>query len=63
MNPLRVAATSAIQDGWLLGANTILFVTIFAIALWWALRPANRARFELEANLPFDDGEGPGGTP
>lgn len=42
---------------WLGSALTTSFTVFFLGWVYWAWRPANRARMEMDARLPFDDGE------
>lgn len=39
----------------LASAWTIWAVLIFAVIVRWAWRPANRRRFEQDANIPLND--------
>jgi cytochrome c oxidase cbb3-type subunit 4 len=39
----------------LASAWTLWAVLIFAIIVRWAWRPANRRRFEQDANIPLND--------
>jgi cytochrome c oxidase cbb3-type subunit 4 len=36
-------------------AVTVMAFAAFVGVLWWAYRPAHKARFERDALLPFDD--------
>jgi cbb3-type cytochrome oxidase subunit 3 len=42
---------------WLGSGLTTAFVIFFGAWTFWAWRPANRARMEQFAQIPFDDGE------
>ena len=39
----------------LASAWTVCAVLVFAGIVRWALRPANRQRFEKDAHIPFND--------
>ena len=43
--------------GWLGSLLTASFLTFFSAWVVWAWIPANRARMEAWARIPFDDGE------
>ena len=34
---------------------TLLSFAVFAAIVWWAYAPRNRARFDADAAIPFDD--------
>lgn len=34
---------------------TVWAVLVFSGIAWWALRPANRGRFEKDARIPLND--------
>ena len=36
-------------------ASMIICLSVFLAAIWYALRPASRARFERAARLPLED--------
>lgn len=58
---IRMIAGDARMAGealsWLGSGLTVAFVFFFAAWAWWAWRPANRARMEAFARIPFDDGD------
>jgi len=56
MNPLLKEAAEHVTLGWLLGLTTVLFVAAFLFWIWWAWRAGNRARWEADSRLPFNDG-------
>ncbi len=33
----------------------LIFMTTFALVLWWALRPSAKKRFDLDAEIPFKE--------
>jgi len=37
---------------------TVLAVVAFGLIVWWAYSPARKARFERDAQLPFDGDDG-----
>ena len=47
-----------IDEGTLRGAIAIVSLAAFLGICWWAYRPKSRARFEADAWLVFEDGEG-----
>lgn len=57
MNPVREAAVAAASLGWVTGVTTAVFLVGFLGWALWAWLPANRARFDAAARLPFDDGD------
>ena len=57
MNPVRQAAAEAAGLGWVMGVSMLIFVVGFTGWVVWAWLPANRARLEAAARLPFDDGD------
>ncbi len=42
------------ESGTLHGIITIFAMLAFFGVCWWAYRPANKARFEADAQLPLD---------
>lgn len=38
-------------------AWVVWLIVLFVIMIFWALRPANRKRFEEDAQIPFKDKE------
>jgi len=56
MNPLLREAAESVRLGWVLGLMTLLFLSSFVLWIWWAYRAKNRARWEADSRLPFDEG-------
>lgn len=42
------------DSGTMHGIATILAMTAFLGVCWWAYKPANKARFEADGQLPLD---------
>jgi cytochrome c oxidase cbb3-type subunit 4 len=51
------------DDGILRGAIAVVSLATFLGICWWAYRPASRARFEADAWLVFEEGDGVEGGP
>jgi cbb3-type cytochrome oxidase subunit 3 len=56
MNPLLKEAAESVSLGWMLGLTTVLFMAAFLFWIWWAWSSRNRARWEADSRLPFNDG-------
>lgn len=61
MNPIVHALADEVTIGTAGGFITALFLLVFGGWSWWALRPANRERFERDSLLPLMDDDVPGG--
>ena len=59
MNPLIQEAADSVRLGWVMAVMTVLFLVSFIFWTWWAYRGANRARWEADSRLPFNDGGEP----
>jgi cbb3-type cytochrome oxidase subunit 3 len=59
MNPLLKQAADSVQLGWVLGIMTVLFLAGFLFWIWWAWSARNKARWEADSSLPFNDGGEP----
>ncbi|HSK19165.1 MAG TPA: CcoQ/FixQ family Cbb3-type cytochrome c oxidase assembly chaperone [Longimicrobiales bacterium] len=57
MNPVYRDAAGYVQNAWIMGAMTVLFVACFVGWTWWAYKGSNRARFEDAARLPLTTGD------
>jgi cbb3-type cytochrome oxidase subunit 3 len=42
--------------GWLMGVTTVVFFLTFLFWAWWAYTARNRARWEADSRMPFNDG-------
>jgi cbb3-type cytochrome oxidase subunit 3 len=56
MNPVVKAAAESVTLGWLLGLTTVGFIAAFLFWVWWAWSSRNKARWEADSRLPFNDG-------
>ena len=56
MNPLLDAAAGSVTLGWVLGVTTLVFLGGFLFWVWWAWAGRNKARWDADSRLPFDDG-------
>jgi cbb3-type cytochrome oxidase subunit 3 len=56
MNPLIHEAADSVRLGWIMAAMTVLFLSSFIFWTWWAYRGPNKARWEADSRLPFNDG-------
>lgn len=61
MNPIYRTAAESTELGWLMGLTTLFFLASFLGWIWYAYRPANRARMDAYGHLPLDDDSLPGG--
>ncbi|HEX6558334.1 MAG TPA: cbb3-type cytochrome c oxidase subunit 3 [Longimicrobiales bacterium] len=57
MNPVLHDAARYVELGWLMGIMTVVFLSAFIGAIWWALAKSNRARFEEAARMPLANGD------
>lgn len=57
MNPIYHEASGLVQDAWLMGVMTVLFVACFLGWGFWAYRPKNRTKMEAAARLPLTTGD------
>lgn len=55
MNVVFEAARAAVQDGWLMGLMTLVFMAAFLGWTAWAWWPGNRVAIDAAARLPLDD--------
>jgi cbb3-type cytochrome oxidase subunit 3 len=56
MSALFKQAADSVTLGWLLGITTVGFIAAFLFWIWWAWTGKNRARWEADSRLPFNDG-------
>ena len=56
MNPLLKEAAESVRLGGVLAIMTVLFLGSFIFWVWWAWSARNRARWEADSRLPFNDG-------
>lgn len=57
MSQITTAAAEGIQNGWIMGLMTAVFLGFFMVWTYWAYRPSNRSNLDRAARLPFEDGE------
>jgi len=51
--------TYSLVRAWAGAGGLVLMVIVFVIVLVYALRPANKKKFDRLAHLPLQDGDGP----
>jgi cbb3-type cytochrome oxidase subunit 3 len=56
VNHVLQEAAAQVTLGWLLGLMTVVFIGAFGFWIWWAWRGKNKARWEADSRLPFNDG-------
>jgi len=63
LNPVFQAASENTDMGWLLGLNTVFFLTAFVGWIWWVYRPDHTAALEAAGMIPLleEDMNTPGG--
>jgi cbb3-type cytochrome oxidase subunit 3 len=57
MNPVFREAAGFVQNAWIMGLTTALFLACFVGWTWWAYAKHNRHKFEDAAMLPFTTGD------
>jgi cbb3-type cytochrome oxidase subunit 3 len=57
MNPVFREAAGFVQNAWVMGLMTTLFLVCFIGWAWWAYAEHNREEFEDAAMLPLTTGD------
>jgi cbb3-type cytochrome oxidase subunit 3 len=57
MNPVFREASGFVQNSWIMGLTTALFLLCFMGWSWWAYAKHNRQKFEDAAMLPLTTGD------
>lgn len=55
MNVVLHQAAGLVQQGWLLGFTTILFMSIFVGWIGWLWAPGRRSEMEAASRLPLEE--------
>lgn len=56
---MEAETTYSLVRAWAGAGGLVLMVALFVIVLVYALRPANKNKFDRLSRLPLQDGDGP----